>query len=149
MFSQKGLFATYFVLSILVIVALSFQINDTYMRQRETRVKDQEDFVEANKLIIQSSTQQHPLFRYEFASKAKIYLDRIIYNNGGILNTEKNLGLAKGELDKIKAKIHGQHELLVENLMTKIIEVQPEFDQELNESAGLVRKRPKSRRTNH
>jgi len=137
MFGCSSLFGMYFILSIIVIIFLMFQINENFNNGRDCRMKDQEQVTKAAKLLVQSATQSHVLFAYEHSLESKFILDNIINQQGGVVLAEKNLKLPKGDLDKLKTNVSKQHQKMQDYLMTEIIKVFPQFETEINDQAGL------------
>lgn len=140
MFTKDGLFATYFVISILAIIFLGFQVNQNFNECLASHITDQEHVTQAARLILKSATSGHALFKYDHALEAKFILDGVIARNGSIVMAEKNLGAPKGSLDSLRSKIVQQTDSAVEFLMTRIIEAEPHLDTELNAEAGLERR---------
>jgi hypothetical protein len=137
----KGLTALIFLVLTVIIIFLVFQINDNSNRCREVRTSQQERVTKAARLIVQATTQEHPLFSYDHALEAKILLDEVIANNGGVLMSEKNLKLEKGRLESLRKQIYQQYQDNQNVMMDKIIERRPELDVDINEDAGLRKKR--------
>jgi hypothetical protein len=148
----KGLFALIFVLLIVVIIFLMFQINDNANKCKESKVSQQERVTRAAKLIVQSSTQNHPLMSHEHALEAKVIIDDVISQNGGVISTEKALKLDKGRIENLRTQIYQQYQDVQTFIMEKIIEKQPDLDLDINEEAGLrkkKKKRKKVEKSNH
>jgi hypothetical protein len=143
---SKGLVALTFLILIVIIVFLAFQINDNSLRCREVRLSHQDRVTKAARLLLQSATQQHDLFAHEHAQEAKLILDDIIQEHGGISLAERNLKLPKGRLDHLRNQIYDQFNQKQALVMDKIIQVHPQLDVPENEEAGLRRRKYKSSR---
>ena len=63
----RSLVAFIFVILVIVIIFLMFQINDNSLKCREAKINDQERISKASKLLVQSTTQDHPLLSFEAA----------------------------------------------------------------------------------
>jgi hypothetical protein len=130
---SDGICATYFVLSIIVFIFLSFQINEMHNRDLDFKHKDEDDLMRASKLTLQSATQTHPLFAHDHALEAKLILDKVMGQYGGsVTQTEKVLKMSKGHIENIKAQIYTQYEYTRNYMIGKIIEVHPELDSEID-----------------
>ncbi len=137
MFGYNAACVTYFVLSIIVIIFLMFQLNENFNQCQDLHVHNQDQITRSAKLIVQSATQSQPLFAYEHALEAKFILDEVINKHNGIVLTEKHLKLPKGQLDKLRTQVNLQHQKMQDFLMTDIVNVYPQFDTEANNAAGL------------
>lgn len=71
----KGLVAFAFVILVIVIIFLMFQVNDNANRCKEDKRTDQDRVREASRLLVQSATQEHPVFAFEAAHKAKLIIE--------------------------------------------------------------------------
>ena len=143
----KGFFALLLVLCFVVIIFLLFQIQDTSNRTRDVKIKDQENITKAARLLVQSSTQYHPLFAHDHAIEAKFIIDQVIYSNGGISMAEKFLKLPKGKLDLLRTQINDQYQDTQSYIVEEIIKKNPSLETELNEAAGLKRPKRSKRRS--
>lgn len=141
-----GLVALIFVMLIIVIIFLMFQINDNSNRCSESKTAQQERLTKAARLIVQSSTQQHPLFAHEHALEAKILIDDIVNQNGGIILAERHLKIPRGRLDNLRQQVYQQYQDIQTLVMDKIIEKHPELNLDINEEAGLRKKRKRKRK---
>lgn len=111
---SRSLVAFVFVILVIVIIFLMFQVNDNSTKCREAKISDQDRLARASKLLVQSTTQDHPLLSFESAIEAKIIVEEILSRHGGIGSAERNLKLPKGRLDSLRTKIHDQYGLTVE-----------------------------------
>lgn len=137
-----------FVILVIVIIFLVFQIHDNSGRCKEVRLSQQNRVTKAARLLVQSSTQNHPLFAHEHALESKIIIDEVIQEHGGVIMAERNLKLPKGRLENLRSQIYRQYQDIQSGIMEKIIERYPELDIDENEDAGL-RKAKKSKRSGH
>jgi hypothetical protein len=137
MFGYNAACVTYFVLSIVVIIFLMFQLNENFNQCQDVHTRNQDQIIRAAKLIVQSATQSQPLFAYEHALESKFILEEVINQHNGIVLTEKNLKMPKGQLDKLRTQVQTQHQKMQDFIMTEIINVYPQFDTEANNAAGL------------
>jgi hypothetical protein len=142
-----GLVALIFVILIVVIIFLVFQVYENSNRCKETRVSQQDRMTKAARLMVQSATQNHPLFAFTHALEAKITIDEVINSHGGIILAERNLKLPKGRLEKLRHQIYQQYTDIETDVMEKVIERYPDLDVPENEDAGLRKK--KRRRSAH
>jgi hypothetical protein len=111
---SKGLTALLFVVMVVIIVFLMFQIQDNASRCKESRIAGQDRVAKASRLLVQSATQNHPLFAHEHALEAKLIIDDLVNDNGGLTLAEKNLKLAKGKLEDLRQQIYEQHSRMLE-----------------------------------
>jgi hypothetical protein len=137
----RGIFALLIVVELIVIIFLIFQVQDNSNKCKDVRLKEQDRVTKAARLIVQSATQSHPLFAHDHSIEAKLIVDDIINSNGGVVMAEKNLKLAKGKLEILRSQIYEQYQDVQTYLMDKIIEKNPKFDTELNDTAGLRRRK--------
>jgi len=84
------------------------------------RLSQQDKVSKASRLLVQSTTQNHPQLAHEHAIEAKIIIDDIIAHHGGVTMSEKNLKLPKGRLENLRTQIYQQY--------GKIAELHPELD---------------------
>jgi hypothetical protein len=142
----SGIFALIFLIMSIIIIVLGFQVNDNINKSKDVKIKLQDKVTEAARLILQSSTQNHPLFALEFAMKAKIYINEVVESQGSVYNAEKVLKYNRGRLDNLKNQIESQYETLENLIMEEVISRYPQLETDINESAGLrkLRKRAKA-----
>lgn len=132
-----GLLALLFSLMVVIIVFLAFQVNENSVRCLESRLSDQDEVTRAARLILQSSTQGHPLFAHEHAVESKNIVDRIVQRHGGVAAAEKNLNLPSGKLQALQVQIYQQHQDIQAYLMEHIIKELPDLNLAVNEEAHL------------
>lgn len=111
---SRSLVAFVFVILVIVIIFLMFQVNDNSAKCKEAKVGDQDRLARASKLLVQSTTQDHPLLSFESAIEAKIIIEEVLSRHGGIGSAERNLKLPKGRLESLRTKIHDQYGITVE-----------------------------------
>lgn len=143
MFS-RGLVALTFFIFIIVIIFMMFQIQDNSNRCKDSRLKHQDMVTRAARLLVQSATQMHPMLANEHAIEAKIIIDQVIDDHGGVTVAEKDLKLPKGRLESLRAQIMDRYRDVQDFLMERVIQVQPELDVDINEDAGLRKRKPTS-----
>ncbi len=105
----KSLVAFIFVMLVIVIIFLMFQVNDNSNKCREAKISDQDRLARASKLLVQSTTQDHPLLSFEAAIEAKLLMEEVLSRHGGITTAERNLKLPRGRLESLRSKIHEQY----------------------------------------
>lgn len=110
----RSLVAFIFVLLVIVIIFLMFQINDNSSKCREAKISDQERISKASRLLVQSTTQEHPVLSFEAAIEAKLIIEDVLSKHGGISSAEKSLKLPKGRLETLRTKIHDQYGVTLE-----------------------------------
>jgi len=140
----KGLVALMFIIFVVIIIFLAFQVNDNSGRCREVRLSHQDKITKAARLLLQSATQQHDLFAHEHAQEAKLIIDDIIQEHGGVTLAEKNLKLTKGKLENLRNQIYNQFNEKQATIMDRVLQVYPDLNVPENEDAGLRRKKRKS-----
>lgn len=141
----RGLVVLLFVIFVIIIVFLGFQVNDNNNKCKLIYVSDQDSLTKAARLILQSATNNHPLFAHEHAQEAKYIIDQVIQAHGGISLAEKDLKLPKGRLEHLKTQIYNQFSDKQAEMMDRIIGVHKELDVDMNEDAGLKKRKKKSR----
>jgi hypothetical protein len=142
---SKGLIALVFIIFVVIIIFLAFQINDNSGRCRELRISHQDKITKAARLLLQSATQQHDLFAHEHAQEAKLIIDDVIQEHGGVSLAERNLKLTKGRLENLRNQIYNQFNEKQAMVMEKLVQIHPVLDVPENEDAGLRKKKRKSR----
>lgn len=110
----KSLVALIFVMLVIVIIFLMFQVNDNSNKCRESKISDQDRLARASKLLVQSTTQEHPLLSFEAAIEAKLLIEEILLRHGGMVSAEKNLKLPRGRTESLRTKIHEQYDRTLE-----------------------------------
>lgn len=110
----RSLVAFVFVILVIVIIFLMFQVNDNSTKCREAKTSDQDRLSRASKLLVQSTTQDHPLLSFESAVEARLIMEEILSRHGGLSMSERSLKLPKGRLESLRTKIHEQYALTVE-----------------------------------
>lgn len=143
---MRGLVALIFVILIVVIIFLMFQINNNSQRCQQNKVLYQDKITQAARLIVQSATQDHPLFSHEHALQAKLIIDDLVDQFGTVSNTERELNLKKGRLHSLRHQINDQVQEIQSLIMSRIIEKMPEFDLQINDEAHLRKKKKKRRK---
>lgn len=143
---SKGLVALTFLILVVIIIFLAFQINDNSVRCREVRLSHQDRVTKAARLLLQSATQQHDLFAHAHAQEAKLILDDLIQEHGGVALAERNLKLPKGRLEHLRNQIDDQFNQKQAVIVDKLIQVHPQLDVPENEDAGLRRRKYKNTR---
>ena len=142
----NGLAAIVFVTFMFVVVVLGFQVLENNHRVQDGRVSDQETVTQAARLIVQSATQEHPLLAYEHALQAKLLLDGVLARHGGPTQAAQHLSMEFSRVTALKDQIRQQYETVQSALMYQLMTQDPRLDlRELNEDAGLVRKRRRHR----
>lgn len=144
---SKGLVALIFLILVVIIIFLTFQIHDNSSRCREVRVSHQDKITKAARLLLQSATQQHDLFAHEHAQEAKLIIDDIIQEHGGVSLAERNLKLTKGRLENLRNQIYNQFNEKQAVVMDKLVQVYPQLDVPENEDAGLRKKKSRKSRS--
>lgn len=142
----RGLMLLIFMIMIVIIVFLAFQVNENAGRCRENHVSNQDRITLAGRLLLQSATQQHPLFAHEHAQEAKFIVDDILQTYGSVSQAEKQLKLPRGELERLKTTIYDQFSDKQAFMNERIIDVYKELDVTENEAAGLKRKKKRNRK---
>lgn len=144
MFTKDAFMAGYFLLSVVVIIFLAFQIQANYNSTLEVHSLGQKEMMEAARCVVKSATQTHPLLGYEDALRAQFLFEMVTNQFGGVLATERILATPKGELHKTKEQIELQLRTVQDYLMERFIAISPNLDIDLNKAAGMeVRKKTK------
>jgi len=154
----RSLVAFIFVILVIVIIFLMFQVNDNSTKCKESKTSDQDRLSRASKLLVQSTTQDHPLLSFEAAIEAKIIIEEILSRHGGISSAERNLKLPKGRLEGLRGKIHEQYGVTIErypelNFMADSAGTTTASDRDSeprrSSSSSSSRHRPSSHRRRH
>ena len=142
----KGLVVLFFMIFVVIIIFLAFQVNANSTQCRELRTSHQDKITKAARLLLQSATQQHDVFAHEHAQEAKFIIDDVIHEHGGVGLAEKNLKLTRGKLEHLRNQIYNQFNEKQSVIMEHILRVYPQLDVPENEEAGL--RRHKKRKLN-
>lgn len=126
-----------FVVMVVIITFLMFQINDNANRYKVTLVNQQEKVSQTARYLLQSATSNHPFFAIENSLRAKIMIDEIVQDNGGVLAAERNLKLPKGRLRDLRDRIYLHHGETETFIMDNVIAQYPQFDTPENDLAAL------------
>lgn len=145
----RSLVAFIFVILIIVIIFLVFQINDNSTKCREAKLSDQEKILRASRLLVQSTTQEHPLLSFEASIEAKLILEDVLQKHGGVVSAEKSLKFPKGRLDALRTKVHDQYGMTIQrypelNLMSLPLELEHEERHKKSSRHHKSRKRSKT-----
>lgn len=133
----RGLVAMLFVVMVVIITFLMFQVNDNANRYKATLVNQQEKVSQTARYLLQSATSNHPFFAIENSLRAKIMIDEIVQDNGGILAAERNLKLPKGRLRDLRDRIYLHHGETETFIMDNVIAQYSQFDVPENDLAAL------------
>lgn len=132
------------VIEALVVVFLFCQCQENHSQHTNDKIQEQEEIGKIAKLVIQSTTQNHPLIAFQHAFEAKIRLRKILKRNKGVTRTEKELQLPKGDLEKLQHQVEAQLQLLQQFIVEQILKRQPKYKHRLDEMAGLRPRTEKS-----
>ena len=140
----RGLVALIFVMMVIIIIFLVFQVYDNSNKCKDVRIAQQDQMKDAARLIVQSATQNHPLFAYNYAIQSKLKIDNIIDAHGGISTAERNLKIPKGRLENLRKEVYERYQDIEALMMEGILKKYPELDLEINDEAGLRKKHKSS-----
>lgn len=146
---MRGLSALIFVILVVIIIFLMFQINNNSYRCQQNKVLYQDKITLAARLVVQSATQDHPLFSHEHALQAKLIIDDLVEKFGSVSSAEMELNLKKDRLKNLRAQINDQVQEVQSFIMTRIIDKMPEYDLQINEEARLRKKKKRKKRRPH
>jgi hypothetical protein len=77
--------------------------------------------------------------------EAKIIIDEVIQDHGGIILAERNLKLTKGRLENLRHQIYQRYTDIQTDVMDGIIAKFPDLDVPVNEDAGLRKKKKRGK----
>lgn len=132
----QSVLAILFFFMAVVIVFLSFQVQNHQGECREQLKSDQDRLTRVARLLIQSSTQQHPLFALEHILEAKITLSELITYYGSIPALEEKL-MKKHQIQSLKIEVDTRYKDVVDFMMTQVVQQRPDLDWKVNELAEL------------
>ncbi len=143
---MNGLFLLVFMIMVVVIVFLGFQVNENASHCRESRTSAQDRVTRAGRLLLQSATQNHDLFAHQHAQEAKFIIDDLIQEYGSISAVETQLKIPKGDLAKLKSDVYAQFSDKQAIMTQHIVTTYPALDVPENEMAGLKKRKSRSKR---
>lgn len=129
--------AMIFVILIVIIVFLGFQVNDNNTKCRKSKETDQEELKQIARLMVQSESQANPFWKYRQALEANIRLNRLNDTYGSKQATAKALKMDAKRLEELHANTE---ELVVDSeaLMGELAESFSEsFRSTWNREAGI------------
>ena len=95
-------------IQLLVVVLLTLHIRDVGAQVIDERVRDQLVLSRVSRLVVQSSTQLHPLRSYDDALHASILLDDLVARHGGCLRAGRHLRLDPAKIARVQEKAREQ-----------------------------------------
>lgn len=128
------------VASVLVLLMERTEVGNDIRNERK---RDQETVQRASNLTIQSVSQRHPYYRLDHILTAKILLESLIEKYTTKRLVEQALKLEAGKITELQSNIDYQLGKVREEIVEKIIQIDPNVDIELNSMAGLTRSRKK------
>ena len=133
------------LISLVLNFFLASQVRTSHALGCDNKLHMQEDIAQAAKLIIQSTTQHHPLLSLDNALEAQYKLDNVLRQYKGVVYAERDLKLPPGELDKLQRQIRRQVEDVQSFILEEILRRQPRLSSDLQRLAGLEPARSSAR----
>ncbi len=129
--------AMIFVILIVIIVFLGFQVNDNVGKCRKAKENDQDELKQTARLMVQSESQANPFWKYRQALEASIRLNRLIDIYGSKQAAAKALKMDPKRLEDLQTAME---EMVVDSeaLMGELAESFSEsFRSHWNREAGV------------
>lgn len=140
-----GLYAFIFVLLVVVIIFLVFQVTENSNKCKESRKSQQDRIKEATRNMVTAATQSHPLLKYEFILRSRIILDELLNTHGSSTVAERTLKMDSGTINSLQKKLDDLYIASQDELMSYIVQSIPQLDIPENADAGLRKKHRKKR----
>lgn len=111
-----------FVLLLTIIVFQWCQIQNNVMTNRNWRASDRRIVEHVSKLVIQSSTNNHPIFAMSNIIEARALLDELLRLHGTPDRIEHNLSLARGKIEQLRLVILDQEHTITQFVVSQLKE---------------------------
>jgi hypothetical protein len=131
--------ALLFVLMVIVIVFLGFQVQENSSKCKEARTSHQTDLKEAARLMLQADSQANPFWKYRHALEAKLRLELLLQSYGSLTAASKSLKTDGKRLETLRKNMDEQIEVSEAIMAELASKYESRFDNEFNKEAGLSR----------
>ena len=111
-----------FVLLLTIIVFQWCQIQNNVMTSRNWRTSDRRIVEHLSKLVIQSSTNNHPIFAMSNIIEARSLLDELLRLHGTPDLIEHNLSLPHGKIEQLRLVILDQERTITQFVVGQLKE---------------------------
>jgi hypothetical protein len=111
-----------FVLLLTIIVFQWCQIQNNVMTNRNWRTSDRRIVEHVSKLVIQSSTNNHPIFAMSNIIEARSLLDELLRLHGTPDLIEHNLSLPHGKIEQLRLVILDQEHTITQFVVGQLKE---------------------------
>lgn len=105
-----GLSALLFVILMVMVVFLAFQVQENSSKCKEARTSHQAIMWESARLMSKSETQENPLWKYRDALEAKFKLEQLVQFYGSVAATAKALKTDSKRLETLQKNMDDQIE---------------------------------------
>lgn len=124
-----GLSALLFVILMVMVVFLAFQVQENSSKCKEARTSHQAMMWESARLMSKSETQENPLWKYRDALEAKFKLDQLVQFYGSVAATAKALKTDSKRLETLQKnmdeQIESSEEIMVSFARQAAAQIQP------------------------
>lgn len=134
--SWNGMLSFLLITSLIVNVVLFAEARNQKEHKIAQAQSDQEQVTRAARLVIQSTTQEHPLFQLEHIQQAKLIIEQLQHKYGSIQEAQDVLGVP--ELERLVGTVQVQYRDTMKECTQRLITHEPQFNFGLNREAGLL-----------
>lgn len=135
---QSSFVALLFVLLIIVVVFLGFQVQENSSRCKDNRLSDQNELKQVTRLMLQADSQSNPFWKYRHALESKIRMDQLLQSHGSVTSAAKTLKVDGGRLEQLRKRVEGEVEVAEEIMNELVTHVNDRFSNEFTPEAGLA-----------
>ena len=136
MYTKEFALITFTVLVIIIIFQWC-QIQNNVLLNRNWRLSDRVVIERIAKLVIQSSTNHHPIFALSNIVEARVLLNELLRIHGSIERLEIVLGLPTNKVAALREIMSDQETVINQFIMTKMTETNPDLPTNIDNLAGL------------
>jgi len=136
MYTKEFVLITFTVLVIIIIFQWC-QIQNNVLLNRNWRLSDRVVIERIAKLVIQSSTNHHPIFALSNIVEARVLLNELLRIHGSIERLEIVLGLPTNKVAALREIMSDQETVINQFIMSKMTETNPDLPTNIDNLAGL------------
>lgn len=133
-----------FTILIIIIIFQWCQIQNNVLLNRNWRLSDRVVVERIAKLVIQSSTNHHPIFALSNIVEARVLLNELLRIHGSIERLEVVLGLPNNKVADLREIMSDQETVINQFIMSKLTETNPELRTNIDDFAGLKQDKDKA-----
>ena len=128
-----------FTVLLIIIIFQWCQIQNNVLLNRNWRLSDRVVIERIAKLVIQSSTNHHPIFALSNIVEARVLLNELLRIHGSIERLELVLALPPNKVAALREIMSDQETVINQFIMDKMIETNPNLPTNIDTLAGLSR----------